>query len=182
MSSELELPKNLNILCRVMQAVAAMSAAALIIYGLLDDGIGQIVDVFWDRLDSNIRDVTVYSGPKQAVVTLIAGLSLYSPLVIFFGIWRVFERFARGPILSSQSVSTVRLLGWLIIVWAVMNILSYPAMFFAMTYGNPEGMRVLSIALGTEQLQKILFGVLLVVLGHVLTRAVALAEENRQFI
>jgi len=182
MSSEQILPRNLKVLCRIMQALALFSALALIIYGFLDDGIGQIIDGFWNQMDSKVRDATVYSGPKQAVVTLIAGLLLYSPLIIFFGIWRVFARFARGPILSSESVATVRMLGWLIITWAVITIIAYPAMFFAMTYANPDGMRVLSVALGTVQLEKILFGALLVVLGHVLTRGVSVAEENRQFV
>ncbi len=182
MSESTELSPALIRTCRAMQGLALFGAVVIVGVGLFGDGIGARIDAHWAALDEAIQKVTVYSSSKRAIVGGIGALSYFSPLLILFGVWRIFGRFARGPVLSQKSVRTVRLLGWLIMAQALASILTVTAMHLAMTYGNPPDTKVLTLQIGSHHIQQILFGALFVVVGYVLTRAAAAAEENEQFI
>lgn len=182
MSNEIQLARSIRWLCRAMQVLAILIALVAIWFGVFDEGIGLIIDRYWGYLEDPVREAVTYSPLKQALVNTIAGLSFFSPLLIVFGMWRVFGAFAKGPILSTRAVRTIRFLGWMIIARFVASVLTYPAMIVAFTYDNPEGLRVFSVAVSTFQMQSLLLGVLFLLIGHVLTKAVEVAEENGEFV
>ena len=50
------------------------------------------------------------------------------------------------------------------------------------TYDNPTGHRLFSISLDAYQGLMLLLGGLFLIIGHIYTEAVRMAEENRQYV
>ena len=182
MSNTEQLSRGLKWLCRAMQALALFSSLVLIAYGVFGDGIDRVIEGYWQQLADAPRSAVTYTPFKQLLIDIIAGLAFFSPLFVLFGIWHVFRAFARGPILSPATVSSLRVLGAMIITRVLFSLMTLPAMFLAFTFDNPEGQRVLSIAVGIPQLMELLYGVLLILIGYVLRRAVVIADEHGQFV
>lgn len=182
MSNTEQVSGGLRLLCRVMQGLAVAGGLTLVLFSVLDDGIGAVIDHYWAELDDAQRAAVTYTDFKKGLVTMIAALSVFSPLLVLFGIWYVFGTFAKGPALSGAAVGSLRLLGILIIARVAASLATLPAMMLALTYDNPEGLRVLSLAFNTHHVRELLYGVLLIVIGVVLKKAVEIAEENGQFV
>lgn len=182
MSTEFQLPAAVRVLCRSMQAVALLILVVAVYLGVAGGGVDTIIETYRNQMDDPIRQAVQYTTFKRALLTTLATLSFYSPLFVVFGVWRVFGAFANGPILSARAVKTIRFLGWLVIARFIASIATLPAMMIAFTYDNPEGKGLLAVAVSTDQLQVLLYGGLFLVIGHVLTKAVEVAEENGEFI
>jgi hypothetical protein len=182
MSSDPSPSRRLVLLCRVLQGATVLFAFLLMLMVVSTQAGDDLIDEYWTELSEAARAVVVFSDFKRALLQGLALLPLLGHLLVLAGMWNVFGAFARGPVISLGSVRTLRLLGFLLLARAVLNILIHPLMLLAMTYDSPAGHRVLSVNLSSGHLFDVLSGVMFILIGHVLMRAVAIAEENRQFV
>lgn len=115
----------------------------------------------------------------------IAAVALVPVALIVYALlaaWRCFRSFARGEYLSLAVVRNLR--GFAAgVFWSVVAALvTNPLLTFLITLGaGPDGHRV-NVSFSSTQALTLLFAGIVWQVAAVMTRAVALAEENAQFV
>jgi hypothetical protein len=120
----------------------------------------------------------VQRAPIVAVALLPVALVVYA----LVSAWRCFRSFARGEYLSLAVVRNLRGFAagvfWSVVAAFVTN----PVLTFLITLGaGPDGHRV-DVSFSSTQALTLLFAGIVWQVAAVMTRAVALAEENAQFV
>ncbi|MEM1365096.1 MAG: DUF2975 domain-containing protein [Pseudomonadota bacterium] len=116
------------------------------------------------------------------IVTVVWILSLSSIIVALILSFQLLRGYATGRIFHLHQAVRLRRIGWMMVVAA-------PMMIFGTTIGhyllgraiNPEATTV-SIGIQHIHLLMVAFGLLIVVVGHVMRTALAIAEENENFV
>jgi len=172
-------------ICRLNKILGFLSlgvAVAFILISYNDNFIGKFIELNFQKIPTDPRGLIQESQGKTIGVHMIALVSMITNLLIFFAIANIFLRMSRGQVFSLPAVKSIRMLGLTLLTYAVMNIVSYPMMVGLWTYDNPAGYRLLSFNLNTYQGMMLLFGGLFLIVGHIYTEAVRMAEENRQYV
>lgn len=84
--------------------------------------------------------------------------------------------------LSWATAKSIRILGFTVLLFSVLDILSRPIMLVLWTYDSPAGHGLLSLSLSTHQGMMVLMGGLFMVIGHIYVEAIRMADENRQYV
>lgn len=93
-----------------------------------------------------------------------------------------FAGFVRGETFSLATVRHLRGFAAGLLVSSSAGLLAPTAIVWLLTLDAPAGGRVLTVSLGAQQLLMLLFSGIVWQIGHAMTRAVELAEDNAQFI
>ena len=119
---------------------------------------------------------------QRWIGTLLFGLD---SVLIAIALWvarSLFASYRQEQVFTLANAARLRLIGWLIT-------LSTPLSIAAQTFGRmlfslwqQPGQLVLSIGVGREQILMLVFGLLLVVVGHVSFKAMQLEAENKAFV
>ena len=150
--------------------------------GFSDNLVGKLVDFNYAEIDEKYKVLIKPSSLKTFGIQALACITVSSNLLIYLGMAYVFSKMSKGHVFSLPTVKSIRLLGFMILLYALISILSYPLMVGLWTYDNPKGERLLSVSLNSYQSMLILMGGLFLIIGHIYTEAVRLAEENRQYV
>jgi hypothetical protein len=94
----------------------------------------------------------------------------------------LFGRFATGAIFEPQTGAALRWIGGLTVAYGLMAPLARTLCALAVTWNNPPGQRMLVVSLGIDEFIIGVLGALILVLGHVMAEAAALAEDNRHIV
>ena len=112
-------------------------------------------------------------------------LSLLPVAAVAYALWRArqcFSGFVRGETFSLATVRHLRGFAAGLLVSSSTGLLAPTAIVWLLTLGAPAGERVLTVSLGAQQLLMLLFSGIVWQMGHAMTRAVELAEDNAQII
>lgn len=117
--------------------------------------------------------------------TLLIAVGLAQSAAILAGLREIVAMF--GGIASTGGVEfdtaiRVRRAGLAFAVAALILVLSTPLETLIASIGQPEGRRFLSVGLESQHLLALLLSAVLVTLGHVLSLAADIAEDNRQIV
>ena len=93
-----------------------------------------------------------------------------------------FSGFVRGETFSLATVRHLRGFAAGLLVSSIAGLLAPTAVVWLLTLDAPTGGRVLTVSLGSQQLLMLLFSGIVWQMGHAMTRAVELAEDNAQII
>ena len=177
-----QLSPRLRLLCAALKwltiACVLFSAWAFFAFDVID----QMLDAYWARLNTEQQAVVTVHNTKRYMLMMLATVGYFAPVLIPIAAFRVFHHFHKSDVLSTEAAKRVRFLGVTIIIYALTQIVSFTLSVVLLTYDNPTGEKVLSIAVNTSQLITLMIGIIIVVIGHIFTYANAIAEENRQFI
>lgn len=117
---------------------------------------------------------------------LAAGLVVALGAVIIIFLWRLqqlFQIFRQGRALTEAAARQMRRVGATTCLLACVEILVGSAMSVVLTFPVEEDqIGTVSVAVTNSEIGLILFGGLLVVIGHVYAEATAAVAENREFI
>lgn len=117
---------------------------------------------------------------------LAAGLSVAFCAVIVVFLWRLqrlFQIFRQGLALTETAAKQMRRVGATTCLLACADILVGAAMSVILTFPVEEGqIGTLSVSVTNSEIGLILFGGLLIVIGHVYAEATAAVAENREFV
>lgn len=119
---------------------------------------------------------------QRAAIAVVALLPVALLVYALTCAWRCFRSFARGEYLSLAVVRNLRgFAAWMF--WStVVALLTTPVLTLLITLGaGPDGHRV-SVNFSSTQALTLLFAGIVWQVAAVMTRAVALAEENAQFV
>lgn len=169
--------------CMVLLILVIIAGAAVMLLGALTGA-----DWFFDQLAS----LNQTSGVKFSPDTVGTGTRLLivaaNAITLYFtcrGIWflmQMFTAFSNQEVLSVRTSQLLRQAGSSFLIVAIYGVLARTISVLLLTMGNPVGQKQLSIGFGSEQLFAILLAGTLFVIGHVLSIAAAIEEENKGFI
>ncbi len=111
--------------------------------------------------------------------------SLLPVSAVAYALWRAhqcFSGFARGETFSLGTVRHLRGFAAGLLASSSAGLLAPTAIVLLLTLGAPAGQRVLTVSLGAQQLLVLLFSGIVWQMGHAMTRAVEIAEDNAQII
>ena len=139
----------------------------------------------WRHLTTDVlRDMNVYSvdGPKRLIGFGLIMVPLSFTVLALVRLSGVFRRYSRGEIFSQSTADGLAAVG----VWAtaavVAKLVMMPAMSVAMTYDNPPGERMLSIALSSNDFIFLVIAVTFLVLAWVMSEARRISDDLSQIV
>ncbi|MBO6638928.1 MAG: hypothetical protein JJ920_11860 [Roseitalea sp.] len=99
-----------------------------------------------------------------------------------FALWQMFGAFRAGHVLHRRTGRLIRSAGTNFLGAAVWGIVANTLTVLILTINNAPGERQLNLNLSTDQLFPLLMAGTLFAIGHVLSVAAAIDEENRAFV
>ena len=182
MDESYKLPRTMRYTCVGFQCLV-LFLALIAVWGYFEYNIiDQSLDAYMGRLSDDAREGVTYSGTKKSLLVTLATIAYFAPVLILIGAFRVFQVFRTTDPLGPEASKSVRFLGITIVIYALSRIMNYSLSVFLLTYDNPPGTKELSIAVNNQDLMILMIGAILMIIGHILTQAALIAEENRQFI
>ncbi len=116
---------------------------------------------------------------------LVIGISMLPVCAVAYALLRArqcFAGFVRGETFSLGTVRHLRGFAAGLLVSSSAGLVAPTAIVWLLTLYAPAGGRVLTVSLGAQQLLMLLFAGIVWQMGHAMTRAVELAEDNAQII
>jgi hypothetical protein len=166
---------------------AALSAACLVLIALLPAATLFLMlfrfEVFAEGLGlSAAQAAAPISFAQRTAILAVALLPVALLVYALVCAWRCFRSFSRGEHFSLAVVRNLRGFAAGVFWSTVAALLTTPVLTFLITLGaGPDGHRV-SVNFGSTQALTLLFAGIVWQVAAVMTRAVALAEENSQFV
>lgn len=176
------LPPRLSLICKVLTGFSLALALAYIAIGLYDGLISKFMDATYQKIDAEHQAVITLSPFKAVALNTVATIIVSGNLFIFLAMANVFREMSKGFVFALPTAKSIRILGFAILLFSVLNILSHPIMLALWTYDSPVGHRLLSLSLSTQQGMMVLMGGLFMVIGHIYVEAIRMADENRQYV
>lgn len=103
-------------------------------------------------------------------------------LALLWQLWALFGEYLCGAVFSPRALACLRRFGALLVALAVVQPLSQALMSVAISWDNPPGQRVLSIAISSNDYALVLGALVFVAIARVMTEAARVAEENEGFV
>ncbi|MDZ4096097.1 MAG: DUF2975 domain-containing protein [Paracoccaceae bacterium] len=119
---------------------------------------------------------------KAIAVTVIDTLALIPMLTMLFQMRGLFDRYRHDEILSDTCAHHILRIGQSLLALAAITIGAPTLQLLLLTADNPDGAKILSIAVDGTMLGLVLAGALLVTIGWVMREAARAAAENAEFI
>ncbi len=94
----------------------------------------------------------------------------------------LFDSFRTGNVFTSLAPIRLRRIGWCIVALAVLRPLTATMLALVLTWGNPPGQRILALSIGIDDYMIAALGGLVLAIGHVMTEAARIADDNRQIV
>lgn len=105
--------------------------------------------------------------------------------VLLIGLWQIrrfFQLYRGNDVFPAEAGRYLRNFGMALLVLTPLGIATHTAASILFSMHLPESEREVSINITTTEIFSILIGVLVMMIGHILTEAYRLAEENRQIV
>jgi len=165
-------------------ATLARTAAVVLLIGNV--AMWLFPDLGYDaaRLQSGLKADTPISVTPSAFAFVLA-LSTAHVGLMAAAMWdmaRLFSGFSKLAILVPDTGRHLRRAGIFLFLFAVLSPVARTVGALAVTLANPPGQRLLSISFDSQDMVLALIAALLVMLGHVLTEAALIADDNRQIV
>jgi hypothetical protein len=163
-------------------ALAVLLPIAAIYSALQNSAVGMLAQL----------GIRLHSGASLESLSIAAwqsgcavGISLLPVSAIAYALWRAyqcFKGFVRGEVFTLTTVRHLRGFAAGLLVSSVAGLLAPTAIAGLLTLYAPAGDRVLTVSLAAQQLLLLLFSGIVWQMGHAMTSAVQLAEDNAQII
>jgi hypothetical protein len=108
------------------------------------------------------------------VAAMIPGTAL---MVVLLRLRRLFTLYKGGSIFSLANVLAFRSVARALFAWAVCSVLFTPLFSLAVTAANPPGRHMISLGVGTTEVELVFLAVLALVIARVMDEARRLDEE-----
>jgi len=136
------------------------------------------------RLQAGLKPGTPVSVTPLAFAFVLAVSTAHVGLMAaaMWDIARLFAGFAKHAILVPDTGKYLRRAGIFILLFAALSPVARTIGALAVTLANPPGQRLVSVSLDSQDMVLGLIAVLLVMVGHILTEAAEIADDNRQIV
>jgi hypothetical protein len=93
-----------------------------------------------------------------------------------------FNGFAKQQFFTAETVGSLRAFAMAVFVSTLLQPFAYAALSLILSWTNPAGQRALSIGISSDMWLGLLFAGTIIVIAWVMREAIAIADENAQFI
>lgn len=119
---------------------------------------------------------------QQAIGLTLLFLTSITGIVASWIAFKLFGDYAKGNIFTRRSATRLRLIGWMIVLLAPLEIICTTLGKMLFTLWTTTGTLKIDIGIGDGSVFAVVFGLLIVVVGHVMYQAMAISDENRSFV
>ncbi|WP_187968745.1 DUF2975 domain-containing protein [Aquibium microcysteis] len=170
-------------LSRIMSVVTAFGGIAVAGTGLAFAAIAAFDPEWFGRIVSRqiAQDLPV-TPSASAVVLALTGVQLAILLAALYCLWRMFDVFAADEPLSPRAALWMRRAGGIFLFSVASGLLIRTGVIAALTMANPSGQRMIAISVGSPDLLAVLMAGVLLMVGHILTTAAEIQDDNRTFV
>ncbi|MGJ5006685.1 DUF2975 domain-containing protein [Bradyrhizobium oligotrophicum] len=95
---------------------------------------------------------------------------------------RCFDAFAAGRIFSRDSIQQLKTFAIAVAASALLKPLAGAALSVVLSFHQPAGAKTLALSIGSETLIALIFSGTVAVIAWVMTEALEIADENKQFV
>jgi hypothetical protein len=136
------------------------------------------------RLQSGLKPDTPISVTPSAFAFVLVVSTAHVGLLAaaMWDMARLFAGFSKQAILVPDTGMYLRRAGIFMLLFAALSPVARTIGALAVTLANPPGQRLFSISLDSQDMVLGLIAVLLVMVGHILTEAALIADDNRQIV
>lgn len=110
---------------------------------------------------------------------LLGSISGILALVLAF---RLFQAYKRGEVFTPRTAWLLNHIGWLIAALAPLSMLTYTVAVAVYSWWIEPGDLTVHIKLEEGDIYALVFGLLIVIVSHVMRQAIAINEENKGFV
>ncbi len=153
--------------------------AGLLLYGLTN--IAAFAELTQSVLPLPIQWGTVQVGQWYGLLAITVLTSLPG-IVGLFVLRRPFINFARGELFNRANSADLRRFAVLLIVHALLRPVHLALASVVLSVNHPPGQKVLSLSVGSHELQAIGLALVFWVIASLLLEGARLQAENRQFV
>ena len=90
--------------------------------------------------------------------------------------------YLRGDVFTLEAANRFRVIGWMIALLFPIGVLCQTIAHMLVTLWTSPGRLSIEIGIGDGDVFALVFGLLIVVVGHVMYQAIAISEENKSFV
>jgi uncharacterized membrane protein len=178
-----QLPRREQLVCRVLawfSLFLAIALPALVAYSLVGGKAFSEAAKQWPRLAAYFDWATLpwYNVALASVIAMLPVLSMSRALWLAA---RCFRDFGAGHYFFQRNAQRLRgLAGWLLTA-AILGLLSTPALSYILASGR-GGAGEIQVSINSQQILMLVFTGLVWQISRIFAKAIALAEENAQFV
>jgi hypothetical protein len=131
---------------------------------------------------ANLPAETVLGTEKSVAVVLLMAIAFLPMVAALVQMRGLFQRYRQGEILTDSCARHILRTGQWLMVTAVFALLLPTAQILLLTYDNPPGTRMVSVAISSDTIAVFFIAGLLTVIGWALRDAAQIADENASFV
>lgn len=112
-------------------------------------------------------------------------VSMVPMAVLFFLLhqsYALFDAFRLGNVFTADAPIRLRRIGMCIVVLALLRPLTSAMLGLILTWANPPGQRILAIGISIDDYMIAALGGLVLAIGHVMTEAARIADDNSRIV
>ncbi|MEO9970123.1 MAG: DUF2975 domain-containing protein [Hyphomonadaceae bacterium] len=177
-----ELPARTRAVCKYLKWATVLLGVIYLVFFFYEDKAAEQIDVLWEGLEAEHRDVIVFSEAKRALLYGLSTFYWFSVFLVIYAVHRVFSGFQSGAPFAMPTVKPVRQLGIMIITVSVIGLTKDTVMHLALTGDSPPGHRLFVVGASTHHAWGLLMGGLFLIIGHIFVQSVRISDENRQIV
>lgn len=95
---------------------------------------------------------------------------------------KLFERLRHSPVFTSQTANSLRQIGWCVVLLMPFSQFSHTMSTAYLTHVISPGRLNIDIEINSGDVFALVFGLVIVLLGHMMFEAANMSEENKSFI
>lgn len=120
--------------------------------------------------------------PTRFLAFLVSMLPLAALICGLRQAQRCFNGFAKQQFFTAETVGSLRAFAMAVFVSTLLQPFAYAVLSLILSWTNPAGLRTLSIGISSDMWLGLLFAGTIIVIAWVMREAIAIADENAQFV
>lgn len=180
------LPAKIQRLLRIAQwstvlglIVFAVAIAVYVVVAIID-GPGVDAMLVEDFLETP-KELTL-TMPQRLLMLAISFLGSGSGIVGLWQTGRLLADYRKGEIFTLRASARLRFIGWMVVLLMPGTMLAEALSGTLMRLWSEPGTLEVTASIGDGEVFALVFGLLFVVVGHVMYQAIEISEENRAFV
>ncbi|WP_367782441.1 DUF2975 domain-containing protein [Mesorhizobium marinum] len=163
---------------------ATLALGVILALGLAYAAIRAAFDRQWldGLIAANHAGVDSSSPSALALLFILFAAQVSVFTVALHAVWRTFDALAEDQLLPAEAGRWLRRAGLCFAASAILTILAVPVVSLAASLHASAGQRFVSLGLGSGEVMTLFIAGVLVALGHVLSLAAEVGEDNRQIV
>lgn len=137
----------------------------------------QLVDLFEDPGITG-----PFTNPERLTAVALMLIEDSTGVLALWASFRLFTEYRRGSIFTLMAATRLRFIGWMVVLLTPIDIVVETFGTALFTHWAHPGKVKISISFEDVHVFALVFGLVIVVIGHVMYQAIAISDENSAFV